>query len=140
MIWSDLGRLLSIAAVVLRHLLAHLVGPRLKRWPWLARRVPSDTLTGPERLRVVFEEVGGTFIKLGQMLALQPDILPFAYCNALYKLLDRIDPFAFAETERIFREQFGTGPTDIFARFDPQPLATASIGQVYAAYLGTPKG
>jgi ubiquinone biosynthesis protein len=137
--WSDLRRLLYIASVLLRHALAHMAGARLGRWPWLARRLPSGTLTGPERLRVVFEEVGGTFVKLGQMLALQPDILPLAYCNALFKLLDRIDPFGYAETERIFREQFGRGPTEIFARFDPQPLATASIGQVYVAYLGDRK-
>jgi ubiquinone biosynthesis protein len=138
-VWSDLRRLLYIASVLLRHVLAHTVGARLGRWPWLARRVPSGTLTGPERLRVVFEEVGGTFVKLGQMLALQPDILSLEYCNALFKLLDRIDPFGFTETERIFREQFGRGPTEIFARFDPQPLATASIGQVYVAYLGDRK-
>src|SRR5262245_777264 len=138
-VWSDLHRLLYIASVLFRHLLAHMVGARLGRWPRLARHLPSGTLTGPERLRVVFEEVGGTFVKLGQMLALQPDILPLAYCNALFKLLDRIDPFAFAETERIFREQFGRGPAELFARFDPQPLATASIGQVYVAYLGERK-
>jgi ubiquinone biosynthesis protein len=137
--WSDLRRFGHIAAVLLRHLLAYMVGARLARWPWLARRLPSGTLSGPERLRTVFEEVGGTFIKLGQMLALQPDILSLAYCNALFKLLDRIDPFDFAATERIFNEQFGKPPAEMFARFDPQPLATASIGQVYVAYLGTRK-
>jgi predicted unusual protein kinase regulating ubiquinone biosynthesis (AarF/ABC1/UbiB family) len=138
-LWSDLRRLIYIASVLLRHLLAHLLGVRLGRWPWLAQRLPSGADSGPERLRMVFEEVGGTFVKLGQMLALQPDILPLAYCNALFKLLDRIDPFDFVETERIFREQFGREPTEIFARFAPQPLATASIGQVYAAYLGARK-
>jgi len=87
----------------------------------------------------VFEDVGGTFIKLGQMLALQPDILSLEYCNALFKLLDRITPFGFEATEKTFIEQFGKRPTEIFERFDPQPLATASIGQVYVAYLGEHK-
>jgi ubiquinone biosynthesis protein len=137
--WSDLRRLAHIASVLLRHLLAYMAGARLGRWPWLARRLPSGTLSGPERLRLVFEEVGGTFIKLGQMLALQPDILPLAYCNALFKLLDRITPFEFEEAEKTFLEQFGKRPTEIFEQFDPQPLATASIGQVYVAHLGERK-
>jgi ubiquinone biosynthesis protein len=137
--WSNLRRIAHIAAVLVRHLLAYMIGARLARWPWLARRLPSGTLPGPERLRIVFEEVGGTFIKLGQMLALQPDILSLAYCNALFKLLDRITPFAFEEAEKIFNEQFGKRPTEIFERFNPQPLATASIGQVYVAYLGERK-
>jgi ubiquinone biosynthesis protein len=88
---------------------------------------------------MVFEDLGGTFIKFGQMLALQPDILSLAYCNALFKLLDRINPFGFEETEKMFIEQFGRKPTEIFECFDPQPLATASIGQVYIAYLGEHK-
>jgi ubiquinone biosynthesis protein len=138
-VWSDLGRLAHIASVIFRHLLAYMAGTRLGRWPWLARRLPSGTLPGPERLRIVFEAVGGTFIKFGQMLALQPDILPLAYCNALFKLLDRITPFGYEEAERTFLEQFGRRPTEIFERFDPQPLATASIGQVYVAYLGERK-
>jgi len=137
--WSNLRRVMHISSVILRHLLAHLAGARLARWPWLARHLPSGTISGPERLRMVLEEVGGTFIKLGQMLALQPDILSLEYCNALFKLLDRVTPFAFEEAEKIFIEQFGRRPTEIFEHFDPQPLATASIGQVYVAYLGAHK-
>src|SRR5262249_37049821 len=133
--WAELRRVGHIVSVLIRHLLAHMAGARLARWPWLARYLPNGTLPGPERLRMLFEEVGGTFIKLGQMLALQPDILSLAYCNALLTLLDRISPFGFEETEKIFIEQFGKKPTEIFERFDPQPLATASIGQVYVAYL-----
>jgi ubiquinone biosynthesis protein len=134
--WADLRRIAHIVSVLARHLLAYMVGARLECWPWLARRLPSGTLPGPERLRMVFEDVGGTFIKLGQMLALQPDILSLEYCNALFKLLDRINPFEFEAAEQTFIEQFGRRPTEMFERFDPQPLATASIGQVYVAYLG----
>jgi ubiquinone biosynthesis protein len=134
--WANLRRLGHIAAVLVKHLLAHVVGGRLTRWPWLACRMRLRTLSGPERLRTLFEDLGGTFIKFGQMLALQPDILPFAYCNALFNLLDRITPFGFDQVERIFVEAFGRGPATLFERFDPQPIATASIGQVYVAYLG----
>jgi ubiquinone biosynthesis protein len=137
--WSDFRRVVHIVSILFRHLLAHMAGDRLDRWSWLARRLPSRTLSGPERLRMVLEDLGGTFIKLGQMLALQPDILSLEYCNALFKLLDRITPFIFEEAEETFIEQFGRRPTEIFERFDPQPLATASIGQVYVAYLGERK-
>src|SRR5262245_46930809 len=89
-------------------------GPR-----WLVRRWPAARLSGPERLRVVFEELGGTFIKFGQMLALQPDILSLEYCNALYNLLDRVAPFGFDQVEATFVEELGKPPGEIFDWFDP---------------------
>ena len=134
-IWSDLKRIVHIVAVLCRHLLGHVAADRLARWPWLAQCLAHEKLTGPERLRTAFEELGGTFIKLGQLLALQPDILPLAYCNALFNLLDRITPFGFEEVERVFVEQFGKKPAEIFDHFEFEPLATASIGQVYVAHL-----
>lgn len=134
-LWANVQRLAHILAVLMRHLLSYALGERLDQWPRLARYLPPGNLTGPERLRTMFEEVGGTFIKLGQMLALQPDILPIDYCNALFKLLDRITPFEYDAVEVAFRECFETSPMNIFDRFDPEPIATASIGQVYVAYL-----
>jgi ubiquinone biosynthesis protein len=134
--WSNLRRLGHIAAVLVRHLLAHMLGALSVRWPWLAQRLPHSPLSGPERLRTLFEDLGGTFIKFGQMLALQPDILPLAYCNALFNLLDRITPFEFEQVEQIFVDEFAKRPAEIFDHFDPEPIATASIGQVYIAHLG----
>jgi len=93
-------------------------------------------LSGPDRLRTVFEELGGTFVKFGQMLALQPDVLSLEYCNGLYNLLDRVAPCAYADIERIFIEETGRSPDQIFDSFDRRPLATASIGQVHVAHLG----
>jgi ubiquinone biosynthesis protein len=138
-LWANVQRLAHILAVLTQHSLSYALGERLDQWPRLARYLPPGNLAGPERLRMVFEDAGGTFIKLGQMLALQPDILPLEYCNALFKLLDRINPFEFEETEKVFAEQFGKHPMDIFDHFDPNPIATASIGQVYIAYLGQRK-
>jgi predicted unusual protein kinase regulating ubiquinone biosynthesis (AarF/ABC1/UbiB family) len=133
-LWASLRRLRHLAVVLCRHALAHALGARLQRWPRLARRLPAGDLSRPERLRVVFEDLGGTFIKFGQMLALQPDILSFEYCNALYNLLDRVTPFAYAEVERIFREELGRAPEQVFDKFEKKPLATASIGQVHVAW------
>jgi len=131
--WANMRRLVHIATVMARHLIAHAGSALLARRP----RFPSrPRLSGPERLRVVLEDLGGTFIKFGQMLALQPDILSLEYCDALFDLLDRCTPFDYAHIERTFVEEAGKTPSEIFDSFDPRPIATASIGQVHVAYLG----
>lgn len=134
--WPSLRRLAHIMAVIIKHALGHASGVLAEHWPWLARRLPPRKLSGPERLRVALEDIGGTFIKFGQMLALQPDILSLEYCNALFNLLDRVAPFDYAQVEKTFIEELGRAPSEIFDSFDSQPLATASIGQVHVAYLG----
>jgi ubiquinone biosynthesis protein len=132
---ANLSRLTYIVTVVLRHAVAHSVGALLMRWPRFALRLTFTRLSGPERLRVLFEDLGGTFIKFGQMLALQPDILSLEYCNALFDLLDRCAPFNYEQVERIFVEETGKTPSEIFDSFEAQPLATASIGQVHVGHL-----
>lgn len=125
----SLRRLAHVARVAGRHGLGALAA----RAGW--RRPASARLDGPERLRVMLEELGGSFVKLGQMLALQPDILPLAYCDALFDLLDRIEPFPWEEAERVFVAELGRRPEEVFERFDRAPVATASVGQVYVARL-----
>jgi ubiquinone biosynthesis protein len=138
--WPSARRLGHIVRVAWRHGLALAAARLARRWP-AARRLlphpaPGGELTGPERLRVAIEDLGGTFIKFGQMLALQPDILPVAYCDALFKLLDRVEPFPFAQAEEIFTAELGRRPAEVFDDVERRPLATASIGQVYVAHLG----
>src|SRR5712692_10592866 len=130
--WATLLRLAHIVTVMARHLIAHGGNALLARWPRFASR---PRLSGPERLRQVFEDLGGTFVKFGQMLALQPDILSLPYCNALFNLLDRVSPFSFSHVEQIFAQEFGVAASAIFDSIDPQPLATGSIGQVHIAWL-----
>ncbi|HUO86659.1 MAG TPA: AarF/UbiB family protein, partial [Thermoanaerobaculia bacterium] len=132
MAWRSLRRLGHIARVLALHGLAAAVAGRTR----LARRLPGYGLPRPERLRLLFEDLGGTFLKFGQMLALQPDVLPLAYCNALFKLLDRVDPFPWPEVERIVREDLGAAPDALFEEFERVPMATASVGQVHRARLG----
>ena len=129
--WLSLRRLAYITFVITRHVLAHACSAVLVR---LSLR-SSVRLSGPERLRTALEELGGSFIKFGQMLALQPDILSLEYCNSLFDLLDRITPFDCAEVEQIFVAEIGKTPVEIFDSFEPVPIATASIGQVHVAYL-----
>lgn len=132
---ANARRLTRLARVLVAHGLAHTAGQRLESWPWLAKRLPSGTCTGPQRLSAVFEDLGGSFLKFGQMLALQPDILSLEYCNALFNLLDRVAPFPYSEVERICQEELGKSPEDLFESFERTPLATASIGQVHVARL-----
>ncbi len=93
-------------------------------------------ISGPQRLLRLFERLGGIYIKLGQLLALQPDILPVEYCNELMKLLDRVPPFPYEEVERVFLEELGSTPEELFDPIEREPLAAASIAQVHVAYLG----
>ncbi len=132
-------RLLRIARVVVAHGFAALVARYLRRWPWITRLVPLARLPGPLRFRRLFEDVGGSFIKFGQMLALQPDMVSREYCDALFDLLDRIPPCPYEHIEQVFREELGRTPGEVFEQFDREPLATASIGQVHVAYLSGQK-
>src|SRR5262249_29663886 len=83
---------------------------RNSRWPGRLGIAPWS----PARFCSLFEELGGTFIKFGQMLALQPDMIPIEYCNALFNLMDRVAPFDYAEVERTFIEDLGALPDRIF--------------------------
>ncbi|HET9711136.1 MAG TPA: AarF/UbiB family protein, partial [Pyrinomonadaceae bacterium] len=133
--WLSLRRLAYITFVITKHLLAHACGMLLARLPEVLVPRSYVRLTGPARLREALEELGGSFIKFGQMLALQPDILSLEYCNGLFDLLDRITPFDYADVEQIFVEEFGKAPSETFDSFERFPIATASIGQVHVAYL-----
>ncbi len=115
---------------VFRVLLVH--GMRLL---WQGVRPGGGDGRGPQRLRQLLEDLGGTYIKFGQVLSLQPDALPVAYCDALFDLLDRVPPFAYSHVETTFREDLGERPDRVFDDFDPVPVASASIGQVHVAYL-----
>ena len=138
--FADLSRLVAIVRVAVTHLAGYAVcgpsGNGRRGLGWLARRLPGHGLGGPERLRTALESLGGTFIKLGQMLALQPDILSLAHCNALFKLLDRVEPFAWHAVERTFVDDLGRRPQELFDRFERRPFAAASVAQVHRARLG----
>ena len=128
-----LRRVLRVVRVLAVHGLAHALART--GWAWPRRVMPLVALTGPQRFRRLFEDLGGSYIKFGQMLALQPDIVTLEYCDELFNLLDRIAPFPYEEVERVFVEELGAPPDALFEAFDREPLATASIGQVHVALL-----
>lgn len=132
---ATLHRVLFIVLVLAKHILGYGLVRATGRTPRLRSWLRLRVLSNPEGLRILFEDLRGSFIKFGQMLALQPDILPLEYCNALFDLLDRVPPFPYADVERIVREELGKTPPEIFDWFEETPLAAASIGQVHVAYL-----
>ncbi|HEY9854498.1 MAG TPA: AarF/ABC1/UbiB kinase family protein, partial [Stenomitos sp.] len=89
------------------------------------------------RFRDAIVELGPTFIKIGQMLATRPDILPLSYTHQLATLQDRVPPFDSGLALAIIRQELGHDVTQLFAEFDVRPLSAASIGQVHLARLMT---
>jgi ubiquinone biosynthesis protein len=89
----------------------------------------------PMRLRMVCEDLGPTFVKLGQILSTRPDLLPEAYTTELAQLRDHVKPFPFAEAEAILAEEYGRPASAVFASIEAEPLASASISQVHRARL-----
>jgi ubiquinone biosynthesis protein len=87
------------------------------------------------RLRMVCEDLGPTFVKLGQVLSTRPDLLPEAYTNELAALRDDVRPFPYSEAEAILTEEYGRPPSEVFTAIDPAPVASASISQVHRAAL-----
>jgi len=97
------------------------------------KRKPSSSL--PVRVRMMFEELGPTFIKLGQILSTRPDLIPFPFIEELEKLQDEVSPVEVEKIEEVISEELGRKAEEIFASFQKQPLASASIAQVHRATL-----
>lgn len=95
----------------------------------------GDGKTTPDQLADDLEAMGPTYVKLGQVLAGRPDLLPEPYLKALARLQDKVKPFPFEEVEQIVTEELGVRLSKAFSSFDPVPLAAASLGQVHSAAL-----
>jgi len=87
------------------------------------------------RLRAVFEDLGGSFLKLAQQLSIRVDMLPYAYCAELSKMLDRVPAFPTSEAIAIIERNLGRPLGDVFEVFDPEPIGSASLACVYQAEL-----
>ncbi len=100
-------------------------------------KAETSTLSAGERLRLVFEELGPTYIKLGQVLANRPDLLPMEVVNELAKLMDAVPPFTYEEAEAVLVAELGGPVESIFASLEKEPLAAASMAQVHRGTLKT---
>lgn len=100
---------------------------------WLLRR--STVERRATRLRLGLERAGGTFVKFGQQAALRVDLLPWAVCAELSKMLDKMVPFSAEQALRAVERTVGRPWQDVFAVFDPEPIGSASIACVFQAML-----
>src|SRR5699024_12416224 len=89
------------------------------------------------KLRHTLQSLGPTFIKLGQIAGSRRDLVPKEIAQELEKLQDEVEPFSYQSVKEVFLEEIGAIPEEIFASFDKDPTATASIGHVHIAELDT---
>jgi len=142
-----LSRLLQIQRVLVRHgldeiiLATHLFRPLrfafyLSPATWFHRERGGSRA---ERLRLALEELGPIFMKFGQMLSTRRDLLPRDIADELEKLQDRVPPFSSAQAKSIAEAAYERPLSEVFARFDEEPLAAATIAQVHTAQLASGK-
>lgn len=139
----DFGRLHEIASILIRYGF----GDMVRRMGWAnaldragralhwSHDEESAHLPPPARVRRALEELGPTFIKLGQVLATRVDLFEPEWIAEFEKLQDSVPPVPYADIKQQLGEDLGGPPEKIFAAFDPEPMAAASIAQVYRARL-----
>ena len=142
---SYILRLLHIQRVFARHGLVELLLalPPLRRfyfvnrllpWNWFAGRRYAEHSRG-QRLRLMLQELGPVYIKMGQALSTRRDLLPEDIADELSLLCDELPPFPGEEAKAILRKRYGRPTEKVFASFSPEALASASIAQVHEATL-----
>lgn len=89
----------------------------------------------PEKLRLILEDLGPTYVKLGQIMSMRTDILPERYCTELTRLRADVKPFPFEQVKAVMEEQYERPPEEVFSFIEEKPLGSASIAQVHRATL-----
>jgi ubiquinone biosynthesis protein len=141
--FHDLKRVADLSAILIRHGFGDLVGRmgltgtalRAGQSLTASKSATPEGLTPPERLRMALEEMGPTFVKLGQVLSSRIDLLPPAYIAELEKLRDSVPPVSFSALRAEVEAERSHPLTDDFSDIDPVPLGAGSIAQVHHARL-----
>ena len=95
----------------------------------------KDALSLEKRLRLTLERLGPTFIKLGQVLSVRPDLMPKSYIQELEKLQDNVPPFSYSIAREQIKKELGKEIEELFSSFEKEPIASASISQVHKATI-----
>ncbi len=134
--WKRAGHVVN---VLFKHGLGYFVHELGLKWhlPFLRKLAPKGKPPTdlPVRLRKIMEDLGGAYLKLGQFLALRPDLLPSAYCDEFKKLLDRVPPLPFAKVQHVIETSLKAPTKAFFSHIDPKPIGSASVAQVHRATL-----
>ncbi|BEU87303.1 AarF/UbiB family protein [Selenomonas sp. TAMA-11512] len=109
--------------------------PRLKEMIRVLREREIVRGITPEKFRLILEDLGPTFVKLGQIMSMRPDFLPQEYCDELMKLQSEACPLPFPEIQKVLEEEYQRRWTQVFASIDEEALGSASIAQVHRAVL-----
>jgi len=139
--YKDFKRLQQISNVLFKQELGYFVAKlKLKHNLPFQKRVQPKKFIKPEgslprSLRIAMEELGGSFVKLGQLLSLRPDLVPEEYIEEFSKLQDSVKPFPFEQVKATIEVEFGKPIKKIFSHFNKKPIAAASVGQVHEAIL-----
>ncbi len=136
---QNAGRLKTIVSVFAKHGFSN-VAERIKLGRFLIERfigTDMERYSAPQRVRMAFEELGPTFVKLGQVLATRPDLVPTEYLEEFSQLHDRVQPLPFDTIKEILKIEYGQRCDEIFESIDPNVLGSASIAQVHKARLKT---
>ena len=112
-------------------------GSRLKEMTAVLRKHGITRGITPEKLRLILEDLGPTYIKLGQIMSLHSDVLPKKYCEELMRLHSDVAPMPFEEVEQVIEKSYGYSWKEVFREIDEKPLGSASIAQVHRAVLKT---
>lgn len=139
----DLGRVQEIASVLVRYGFGDVVQrtgmagalARAGRLLHLEHAADTARMTPPERVRHALQDLGPTFVKLGQVLATRVDLLPPEWVEELGLLQSRVPAVAYADIRAQLLEDLGEEPDTAFARFDHEPIAAASLAQAHCAWL-----
>ena len=112
-------------------------GKRLKEITSVLHKHEISRGVTPEKLRLILEELGPTYIKLGQIASMHSDILPKKYCDELMRLRSEVAPMPFEKVQEVLEEAYGCPYTEVFEQIEPIPQGSASIAQVHRAVLKT---